>query len=133
MKKTSINHGRDDEMTTCAPPTNLPGIDVAEALDRFSGNWGIFLNLMKYFIKSHESAIHELHILISAPEVNFESITALAHKIKGGAANLSAIHLKQCASKLEESSNFNDYNAVKNNILKLEESFSNLHSVINTL
>lgn len=120
-------------MTICAPPTNLPGIDVAEGLDRFSGNWEIFLKLMKYFIKSHESAVHELNILIAAPEVDFERITALAHKVKGGAANLSAIDLKQCASKLEESSKSNDYISVKNNILEFEESFSKLRSVIDTL
>jgi len=123
----------EDEMTTCAPPTHLPGIDVAEGLDRFSGNWEIFLKLMKYFIKSHESVIHELNILISVPEVDFESITALAHKVKGGAANLSAIDLRQCASKLEESSKSNDYDAVKSDISKFEESFSKLCRVIDAL
>lgn len=118
---------------TAMPPNYLPGIDIAEGLERFSGNWETYFRIMRYFVKSHESIMSELHGVLSLNDVDFSGLAEVAHKIKGAAANLSAVELRQRALKLEQSSKARDLAAVKNDIPNVLNSFYELRDVIENM
>ncbi len=120
-------------MTYSSPPKYLPGINLEEGLERFSGNWDTFLRLMKYFIKSHESIMSELHDVLSRDEVDFDALTETAHKIKGAAANLSAVEVRERAFKLEQSARRGDAVSVRSDIPNILCSFQELRDAIDNM
>jgi len=117
-------------MMTLSSPSYLPGIDLQEGLERFSGNWETFLRIMRYFVKSHESAMKDLNDVLSREEIDFGDLSETAHKIKGAAANLSAVDLRQHALKLEQAAKSGDAAAVRNNIRNVLNSYHELRDVI---
>lgn len=120
-------------MTCSSPPKYLPGINLAEGLERFSGNWDTFLRIMKYFIKSHEVTMSELHEILSRSEVDFDALVETAHKIKGAAANLSAFEVQDRAYKLEQAARNRDAVSVRNDIPNILRSFHELRDVIENM
>lgn len=118
---------------TAMPPNYLPGIDIAEGLERFSGNWETYLRIMKYFVKSQESIMSDLQGVLSQIDVDFSGLSEIAHKIKGAAANLSAVELRQRALKLEQSAKARDFAAVKKDIPNILNSFYELRDVIDNM
>jgi HPt (histidine-containing phosphotransfer) domain-containing protein len=120
-------------MTCSSPPKYLPGINLEEGLERFSGNWDTFLRIMRYFIKSHEVTMSELHETLSRSEVDFDALVETAHKIKGAAANLSAFEVQDRAYKLEQSARNKDAVSVRNDIPNILHSFHELRDVIENM
>lgn len=118
---------------TAMPPNYLPGIDIAEGLERFSGNWDTYFRIMKYFVKSHETVMADLNGVLSQNSVDFNGLAEVAHKIKGAAANLSAIEIRHRALKLEQSSKAQDIADVKMDITNILNSFYELRDVIDNM
>ncbi len=118
---------------TAMPPSYLPGIDIAEGLERFSGNWETYFRIMRYFVKSHEPIMSDLNDVMCQGEVDFSGLAEVAHKIKGAAANLSAVELRQRALMLEQSSKARDFAAVKKDIPNILNSFYELRDVIENM
>lgn len=112
-------------------PSELPGMDLQEGLERFSGNWQLYVKMMHLFIKNHEWLGDELKALLES--MDCESVVTLAHKVKGAAANLSATDLKARAKELEDAGNNRDLDAVRVGIVALKESFDSLAKTIGAL
>jgi|Deesub1362B_J571_1020462.scaffolds.fasta_scaffold37911_1 HPt (histidine-containing phosphotransfer) domain-containing protein len=120
-------------MTSGSPPKYLPGINLDEGLERFFGNWETFLRLMKYFIKSHEVVMSELHNVLSQDDMDFDALVETAHKIKGAAANLSAVEVRERALRLEQSARKRDAVSVRSDISNILRSFQELRDIINNM
>jgi len=118
---------------TAMPPNYLPGIDIAEGMERFSGNWGTYFRIMKYFVKSHESVMVDLNGVLSQGEIDLNELAEVAHKIKGAAANLSAVEIRQHALKLEQSSKAQNIADVKLDITNILNSYYELRDVIDNM
>ncbi len=77
----------------------LPGYDVADALDRLRGNRTLYRKLLADLASSHAAADDELQALVDAGEL--VAARAAAHNLKGLAGNLSATALFESAAELE--------------------------------
>ncbi|MBF0120301.1 MAG: response regulator [Desulfobacterales bacterium] len=97
-------------------PDNLDGINVKDALESIQGNQVLLKKLFKIFFNNFENAAKEIKDAIN--QNNLELAHRLSHTIKGSAASLGAINLRNTALFLE--------NALRENKLQYIESL--LHS-----
>ncbi len=79
---------------------SLPGFDVPAALDRLAGNSELLIELMKKFAVEFSGAESSLSKLIK--EGDIQTAAALAHRLKGAAANLGAMELYRASEVLEQ-------------------------------
>ncbi|SMP54594.1 PAS domain S-box protein [Anoxynatronum buryatiense] len=81
-------------------PESLPGIDVAEGLERFLGDREVFIQILEHV---YEHRCQELNALRQAiTEENFTNVRFLTHRIKGMAGNISAYRLHETAQEMEK-------------------------------
>ncbi|MEN1760607.1 PAS domain S-box protein [Anoxynatronum sibiricum] len=81
-------------------PESLPGIDVAEGLERFLGDREVFIQILEHV---YEHRCKELNALRQAvDEENYTNVRFLTHRIKGMAGNISAYRLHETAQELEK-------------------------------
>ena len=113
-----------------SPPHSLPGLDIKDGLKRFSGNWDIYLRLLRYFTDCHTNDHLRLLEMSSCDVMDFDALKAISHKVKGAAANLSATDLQRCFQALERSMQNGDRDAAREDLLKIIESFTRLRDVI---
>lgn len=78
----------------------LPGIDVADGLERLQGNKRLYIKLLKSFVRNYEHASEDINSAIHNND--YAKVTAIAHAIKGAAANLSMTGVAASASQLQE-------------------------------
>ena len=81
-------------------PASLPGIDLAAALQRFGGDYGAFLALLKRFENSQGDAVEETRRLLAAGQT--QQAAQLLHRVCGVAANLGATHVASLAAESEK-------------------------------
>ncbi len=90
----------DNNLSDVYLPASLPGFDLADGLERMQGNKRLYLRLLKSFLQHYE---HVRQDIVSALEAgDYVQAAAIAHTIKGAAANLSITSLAACASRLQE-------------------------------
>lgn len=82
------------------PPFSIPGVNVAEGLERLQGNKRVYLRLLKSFVEHHRDIQQDIAQAIDAG--HFDKVAATAHTIKGAAANLSMAAVAESASRLQE-------------------------------
>jgi signal transduction histidine kinase/CheY-like chemotaxis protein/purine-cytosine permease-like protein/HPt (histidine-containing phosphotransfer) domain-containing protein len=80
-------------------PGHLPPFDIPVALMRTCGNQGLLLKLLLNFRDTYANAAPELRRLIAAE--NLEEAERLAHSLKGAAATLEAVELRDAAAAVE--------------------------------
>lgn len=80
-------------------PENLEGIDLESGLNRFSGNWGSFKEILKDFPRQYGDWADKVKDALQRDDKI--SAMNLVHNIKGVAGNLSAIDLHAAADALE--------------------------------
>ncbi|MGV8867294.1 MAG: PAS domain-containing protein [Janthinobacterium svalbardensis] len=81
-------------------PATVPGIDLAAALQRFGGDYGAFLALLKRFENSQGDAVEETRRLLAAGQT--QQAAQLLHRVCGVAANLGATHVARLAAEAEK-------------------------------
>ena len=81
-------------------PFSISGIDVVDGLERLQGNKRVYIKLLKSFIQHHENAEQDISKAIEAED--YTKVAAIAHTIKGAAANLSITAVATSASRLQE-------------------------------
>ena len=81
-------------------PAAVPGIDLAAALQRFGGDYGAFLALLKRFENSQGDAVEETRRLLADGQTRHAA--QLLHRVCGVAANLGAAHVASLAGKVEK-------------------------------
>ncbi len=80
-------------------PADYPGIDLPDALRRLKGKADLFRRLHADFRRDYAAAADRIEAALEAGDT--ESAVGQAHAIKGVAANLSAIDLRDAAANLE--------------------------------
>jgi len=80
-------------------PKTLPGIDLADGLDRLCGNWDTYRYILLMFRDKQADAAHRLERFLR--ENQWEQAERLAHTLKGGGGNLGAMPLYEAAATLE--------------------------------
>jgi hemerythrin-like metal-binding protein len=99
----SENHSDNSETFTFKTPfsdsDDLPGIDIADALERLAGNRQLYFELLRDFHKEYHDVANLVLTLLDKGEI--EKVLYLIHALKGVAANLSLSHLYQTLQTLE--------------------------------
>ncbi len=78
--------------------TNIP-LDVENALNRFSRDRNFYYNLLGDFVHSLPTRLEEMRAALEGED--FQSLSNLAHNLKGVSANFSAFQLAQLAADLD--------------------------------
>ena len=79
----------------------LPGIDVADGLQRMCGSWEAYKIILLGFRDTHADAAESLGQSIN--QADWEEAKRLAHTIKGSGGNISAKRLYEVAADVEQS------------------------------
>lgn len=112
-------------------PQSLPGLDLKDGMNRFSNNWETYTRIMIFFLASHESVEDELQKLVAAED--YEATAELAHKLKGGAANLSATDLRDATLSLEKAALRRDFASIEKHLANVSTCLDSLRDVVNSL
>lgn len=80
-------------------PKYLPGINIESALKNCNGNKRLFNKLIELFCIDYDGVAIRLHSLLANND--FQGAQDLAHKLKGVAGTISAVHVYQISKKLE--------------------------------
>lgn len=80
-------------------PEQLPGIDIADALKRISGDKALYVKLLQRFYDEQQNDEMQLETLIAQGKTG--DAAALVHKLKGAAGNLGMSAVLKSASELE--------------------------------
>jgi len=81
-------------------PTTLPGIELADLLEKIGGNQQLLYNLFDMFRQEYADTAIQIRALLDQGDRH--SAKQLVHKINGTSANLSAMALYNVASQLDE-------------------------------
>ncbi len=79
---------------------DMPGIDVASALDRLTGDEQLFHELLREFGRDFRNAAAD--ILEAWQKQDYATARRLAHSVKGVSGNLSAMDVYAAAAELEQ-------------------------------
>jgi len=85
---------------TTEPLPELPGIDVADGMQRLNGNWAAYKRILLSFRDKHAEAATHLEQLIKQSE--WDEAARLAHTLKGSGGNLGAKQLYKTAAAMEQ-------------------------------
>lgn len=113
------------------PPRFLPHIDIGEGLRRFGGNWDLFRQLIHQFIQLHEGIERNAWRLYH--EGDFAALHGLAHRLRGAAANLSAIDLRERARAVESLALNGSVEAVETALTHMVQELDKLREMARTL
>ncbi len=102
-------------------------INYDQALLEFSGNGTLLNDAMHHFINALSDQIKAMNDYLVQGRLDL--IRSEAHKIRGGAVNLTAFMIANAAKKLELESF--DIEQVKNHLIALEHEFNRLKKFIN--
>ena len=89
-----------DETEADSVPEDLPGIDVADGLQRLNGNWRAYKRILLGFRNKQSDGSERLEHLIQ--KNNWKEAAHLAHTLKGSAGNLGAKRLYDAAAAMEQ-------------------------------
>ena len=78
----------------------LPGIELADLLEKIGGNQQLLYNLFDMFRQEYADTAIQIRTLLDQGDRH--SAKQLVHKINGTSANLSAMALYNVASQLDE-------------------------------
>jgi two-component system sensor histidine kinase/response regulator len=81
-------------------PDFLPGLDVADGLMRLQGNKRLYIKLLNSFIRNYEQAPDDISAAVQKGD--YSGAAAVAHAIKGAAANLSMTGVAASAADLQD-------------------------------
>lgn len=99
-------------------------LDIEDGLARAGGEMDFYRELLDLFLDDVPPRMVELRAAAEARDGN--RLAAAAHGIKGAAANLSAIALRDCAYQLEQRGRAGDLDGIELQIVELEEELSRL-------
>jgi CheY-like chemotaxis protein/HPt (histidine-containing phosphotransfer) domain-containing protein len=90
---------RDVAPSACVNENQTPPLDCESLVDRFMGDWDFVQVILDKFHQQIGTDLEQLEQ--SLIEHNAERAALLAHRIKGAAANVSAVEVSRLASELE--------------------------------
>jgi two-component system sensor histidine kinase/response regulator len=111
-------------------PPSIPGVDLPEALRRFGGSWPTVQTFLKRFLSLHEGIEQQAEDYYMRSD--FVALLELAHKIKGAAANISAVDVRDSALFLEVASREADIASMETGLQKIKSSLEMLRREVST-
>ncbi|MGK5047834.1 PAS domain-containing protein [Janthinobacterium sp. GB4P2] len=112
-------------------PATVPGIDLAAALQRFGGDYGAFLALLKRFENSQGDAVEETRRLLAAGQT--QQAAQVLHRVCGVAANLGAAHVANLAAETEKALKTGQSHAMATLLGRLEHAMAEVVDAARTL
>ncbi len=103
---------------------NHKPIDYERAIVEFGGNQTVLDNVLEHFLVDVKNQLARFEQALA--ENDLKKLAAEAHKIRGGAANLTAMPLASWAEKIEES-------ALVNNTMNMQDYFQSFQTEANNL
>ncbi|RLJ17879.1 hypothetical protein DJ030_12800 [bacterium endosymbiont of Escarpia laminata] len=88
------------------PPDSLPGIDLADGLQRLRGRWPSYKKVLLMFRQQHSASADKMASLLEQGDV--EEARLLAHRLKGTCGNVGAKRLSEQAAVIEAACHAND-------------------------
>ena len=84
-------------------PTNLPGMDVAAALEQLDNDIPFFKSILSMFLRDFMDSTESIRAALDDPQEEGRGLARrLSHSVKGVAGNLCADSLLQAAKNLEQ-------------------------------
>jgi PAS domain S-box-containing protein len=108
-------------MNDTVQTNSMQAWDEQALLRRSLGKENLMNSLISMFLKSTPSQVTELQQACEAKDV--EQVRHIAHTIKGGAANLSALRLQESAKDLEEQAKLQQVELFEETFLQLKQDF----------
>jgi CheY-like chemotaxis protein/anti-sigma regulatory factor (Ser/Thr protein kinase) len=105
----------------------LVSIDWATGVRRW-GNEQVLLAAVERFVEQHAGDAHELQVAVRAQDL--ERARALAHRLRGAAANLSLAALHACAEALEDALRSGSVSVAQSLVDSLGHALHDLSSVL---
>ncbi len=96
----SVETAGQTEAVTMASLPDLPGIDVADGLQRLRGNWAAYQRILCSFRNKQVDTAEVIAAHIEKQE--WVEAAGLAHTLKGSAGNIGAHELYKIATQLEQ-------------------------------
>jgi HPt (histidine-containing phosphotransfer) domain-containing protein len=115
----------------CTSVPNLPGIDLNAALPRFGGSLDAFAAVLGRFVAGAGASFDQLHAHVDAAER--ADALALAHRLRGVAANLGAVDLAAHALALEAALRAGDDAQAARQLAQLEAALAPLQAAAHAL
>ena len=110
---------------------NIDPVELENALPRFSHDMAFFTDLLGVFLDSSNEKVEEFKDTIY--EKNYESLSILAHNLKGVAKNFSAMRLATACEKLFDAANVRSDSIIETQIKELEAAINELKAYHTTL
>lgn len=89
----------DDEPQMKPLPVQVPGLDIAEAMERLGHNQKLYLKLLSSFAARQSNLIN--HVSRALDDGQFEEARVALHTAKGSSANISAVRFSEVAARYE--------------------------------
>jgi two-component system, sensor histidine kinase and response regulator len=99
-------------------------MDVKKVLVEFEGDKPFLMEVLTEFMASVDTALGQIQQ--AADNQDGPGITATAHAIKGGAANLTAMELSRAAACMETAAKNNDFSSMPDLIFRLTSAYRRL-------
>ena len=117
----------------CRPPVEPPAapeppLDMVQALTEFMGAKDVLTDVLESFVADGKACIQTAREALLTEE--YSRVQSLAHKLGGGAANLTAKKLADAAYVLENAVQEGKINEVRPLLQKLEQEFRQLETYI---
>ena len=112
-------------------PGDLPGLRVAEGLQRVGGAWPMYLDLVRFFVNDKARFARRFREMISGGD--FENAQITAHSLKGSAATIGAHDLRAAAYDLEIACGKATADQIEPALLAVEEALATLKEASETL
>jgi HPt (histidine-containing phosphotransfer) domain-containing protein len=106
---------------------SMAGINVPEALVRFSGDRDLFLRILRVFASSFKD-FHE-HLNESLARNDLATATRLVHTLKGSAGNIGADNVYRTAARCEAELNDESTESIPALLASLQTILKQIHSV----
>ncbi|MBL3526675.1 MAG: PAS domain S-box protein [gamma proteobacterium endosymbiont of Lamellibrachia anaximandri] len=88
------------------PPDSLPGIDLADGLQRLRGKWSSYKKVLLMFRQQHSASADKMASLLEQGDI--EEARLLAHRLKGTCGNVGAKRLSEQAAAIEAACHADD-------------------------
>ncbi len=122
--KSESYHEPDATDSECPTVSAQSPLDFTEALRQFNGKQEILSKIITKFLAAVESQIHGLDEALEKGDR--ETLRREAHKIRGGAANLTALALAAAAEALEEIAPSGTPESIAEQLVELKRQFEQL-------
>ncbi len=117
--------------TDASPAAEEAPLDRERAISEFEGDNGLFREVLTIFISQTRELLECLRQAYAEGDTDF--IEREAHKLKGGAGNLTAVPLARVASELEKACHSGALEGAGRLIERLEGEFRRLEAYVNGL